>query len=447
VEAATTADRACVEEACPHCRHPLSSPGQAFCTRCGLALAQPCPNCSASLATPAGEFTECQGCKVSFWSCQQCGRLYHLDRTSCLNAYCPKKGEFWTAAFGRDTWDVQRGQAAVTFSRSDNSAPLPGWLGGGGKERRFASLHHSGLLISVKESGILEMWAERGAPFHSEGDEFREESVCLVRLDLGESATGPPIHHQGHLVILGTNSLCLLEMTSNPSLGRRLELPGTRGPLRAFSLKDCLLVAAPEGLWEVDVAVGSVKRQIAREIRSGAEPACDGESQVLFCGEDPAEPFFLYRQGQIQSVTAAGFAQVPEWTLFADRFLLLWRNQLAYLDGESLCTQELPAAVITRPVYCPDSERLIVLLSDGTIRSCSSTGERFSFVCDMPGVPTTPPLRVGEHVFYGSDGRYLCCDEEALLPRLNSAPWGELSFANGRLFGITKEGGLFAFCL
>jgi hypothetical protein len=433
---------------CPHCRHPLQRADQGFCTACGLALRQPCPNCAATLATPEGEFTECGSCHTSFWSCQDCGRLYHLDRTSCLNSYCPRKGVFWTAAFGADTWDSRRGQHAVPFRRQSDTDPLPGWLGGGGGERRFASLHHSGLLISVQESGILEMWAERGAPRPTEGDEFREESVCLVRLDLGEPASGPPLEHHGHLVILGVNSLCLLEMTSNPSLGHRLVLPGTKGPLRAFSLSDSILVSAPEGVWEVDLFSHTIKHHLQAPLASDAEPASDGISQVLLAGADAQHPLLLYQQeGQLQPLSAVNFPHRPEYSLYTDRFVLLWRNQLAYLEGESLKVQELPAGVVTRPVYCPDSQRLTLLLSDGTIRSCSPTGERFSFIGDMPGVPTTPPLRLGEQVYYGSEGRYLCCDEEAMLPRLNSAPWGELSYANGRLFGTTREGGLFAFCL
>jgi hypothetical protein len=434
-------------QACPHCRLELGRPDQAFCTGCGLVLSQPCPNCAAKLATPDGEFTECQQCKTSFWGCQQCGRLYHLDRTSCSNGYCPKKGEFWTATFGIDTWDAQRGHRAIAFERKSDTDPLPGWLGGGGKERRFASLHHSGLLISVQESGILEMWAERGAPRHGEGDEFREESVCLVRLDLGEPATGPPVEHQGHLVILGTNSLCLLEMTSNPSLGSRLALPEAGGgPLRALSLANSVLVIAPNGLWEVDVVSRSILHHLECPISLAIEPTSDGQRRALLARGDGS--LFVYQQGgQVKEAASPGFASAPEWSLHADRFVLLWRNQLAYLEGEMLKVQELPAAVVTRPVYCPESERLTVLLSDGTIRSCSSTGERFSFICDMPGVPTTPPLRIGSHVYYGSDGRYLCCDEEAMLPRLNSPPWGELSYANGRLFGSTREGVLFCFCL
>ena len=432
--------------ACPHCHQDLANPDQSFCTRCGLALRQPCPNCAVTLATPESHFTECAQCYSNFWACPECGRLYHPDRTSCSNGYCPKRGEFWTAAFGSDTWDVQRGRRSIAFQRQSDTDPLPGWLGGGVGERRFASLHHSGLLISVQESGILEMWAERGAPRgDSEGDEFREESVCLVRLDLGEPASGPPISHRDQLVILGGSSLCLLEMTSNPSLGNRVELPGTTGPLRAFSLADNVLVVAPDGLWEVDLPGRAVPHHLQRPIAVTMEPASDGSGFVLLRGP---EGFFLYREGgQVRELSSEGFSNMPEWSLFADRFVVLWRNQLGYLEGDTLLCRELPAAVVTRPVYDPENQRLIMLLSDGTIRSCSTTGERFSFVCDMPGVPTTPPLRIGDSVYYGTDGRYLCCNEEAMLPRLNSPPWGELSFANGRLFGATKEGGLFAFCL
>lgn len=433
---------------CPHCQWQLRDPAQAFCTRCGLALRQPCPNCASSLATPDAEFTECAVCQGSFWGCRECGRLYHLDRTSCLNSYCPSLGLFWTASFGGDSWDGRRGHHSVAVAApSTLSSPLPGWLGGGGGERRFPSLHHSGLLISVQESGVLEMWAERGAPRHAEGDEFRETSVCLVRLDLGEPATGAPLLHRDEVVVLGSSSLCLLELTSNPSLGGRLELGNRRGPLQALSLSQTLVLVSPDAVWEVDVASRTVLHRLDVSLATDLEPVSDGTERVLLSRADGS--FFLYcAGGECLDVGSPGFGSAPEWAFYSDRFLLLWRNQLAYLDDDGvLRSRELPAALVTRPVYDRDSQRLTVLLSDGTIRTCSSSGERFSFVGDMPGVPTTAPLRVGERVYYGSEGRYLCCDEEALLPRLNSPPWGELSYANGRLFGTTREGGLFTFCL
>ncbi len=440
---------AVVASECPHCSCGLSHPDQAFCTRCGLALKQPCPNCAASLATPKDDFCECGQCRTSFWGCPECGRLYHLDRTSCLNGYCPRKGVFWTSAFGGDVWDARRGHRALPSpdpGEADPPSPLPGWLVAGNRERRYASLHHSGLLISVCESGMLEMWAERGAPRGDrEGGEFGEESVCLVRLDLGEPAGGPPLLHRGHLVVLGTSSLCLLEMTSNPSLSSRLELPETQGPLRAVSLGETLLVAGPEGLWEVEVETRTVRHHLPRPLSSKCDPVAGGDGTALLA---TGQEYLLYKAGgEVVEVARGEFTASAEWLLYADRFLLVWRNQLAYLQDGSLRLTELPGAVVARPTYDAEHDRLTVLLSDGTIRTCSPTGERFSFLCEMPGVPTTPALRLGDKVYYGSDGRYLCRDEEAILPRLNSAPWGELSYANGRMFGITKEGGLFAFCL
>ena len=64
---------------------------QNFCTSCGLVLIQPCPNCSQQLETPEGAFISCSGCEQDFWSCRACARLYHLDRTSCVNSYCTQK--------------------------------------------------------------------------------------------------------------------------------------------------------------------------------------------------------------------------------------------------------------------------------------------------------------------------------------------------------------------
>lgn len=432
---------------CPHCQHELTDSNANFCVRCGTALRQPCPGCSARLSTPAEDFTSCSSCGCHLWACQDCSRVYHLDRTSCLNSYCPSKGKFWTSRFGGDTWEPRRGHQTVSSTHRTDSALVPGWLAGGGKERRFPSLHHSGLVISVQESGILELWAERGAPRPNEGDEFREESVCLVRLDLGESASGPPLLHHGLPVILGTSSLWVLELTSNPSLGSRVDLPSSQGPLRAVSLAERLLLLSPEGLWEVDLTARSAQKVSDQGAGATLDPVSDGIDQTLYLGTD-GRPRHHRLGSEPTTLEVAGWSEPAEWAIHADRFLLFWRNQLGILDDDGLIhTQELPATMVARPVYEAQAQRLIVLLSDHTIRSCSTRGERFSFLCEMPGTPTTGPLRLGSKVYYGSDGRYLCADEEAMLPRLNSAPWGELSYANGRLFGTTKEGQLFCFCL
>ena len=432
---------------CPHCEVEIADPRANFCVRCGTPLRQPCPACSHELGTPSGDFTSCGSCSCNLWSCRDCSRVYHLDRTSCLNSYCPSKGKFWTSRFGGDIWDPRQGHQAVPLPGQSEPTVLPGWLAGGVKERRFPSLHHSGLVISVQESGILELWAERGAPRPNEGDEFREESVCLVRLDLGEPATGRPLLHHGLPIILGTNSLWVLELTSNPSLGSKVNIPDTQGPIRAVSLADRLLVLSPEGLWEVDLATRTAERVSEHGADSALQPVCDGVQSVFYLGADGK--LRLHTLGSdTKTLQQPDWSDPPEWAIYADRFLVFWRNQLGYLheDG-SIVTQELPGTVIARPVYDSVSGRLIVLLSDHTVRSCSTTGERFSFVCEMPGTPTTGALRLGSKVYYGSDGRYLCADEEALLPRLNSVPWGELSYANGRLFGTSKEGQLFCFCL
>ncbi len=432
---------------CPHCKNELPDANANFCVRCGLALRQPCPGCSVELSTPPGDFTNCSSCNCSLWACQDCARVYHLDRTSCLNSYCPSKGKFWTSRFGNDTWEPRRGLQAIPTIHPADSALIPGWLAGGAKERRHPSLHHSGLVISVQETGVLELWAERGAPRPNEGDEFREESVCLVRLDLGQAASGRPLLHHGLPIILGNDALWVLELTSNPSLGSRVDIPGSQGPLRAVSLAETLLLLSPEGLWEVDPSTRSAHRISGQGADPTVEPVTDGISQTFYIGSD-GHPR-LHRLGsEPVRMEQPSWNAPPEWALHADRFLLFWRNQLGYHDEQGqFQTQELPATVVSRPVYDAQAERLILLLSDHTIRTCSTTGERFSFLCEMPGTPTTGALRLGSKVYYGSDGRYLCADEEAMLPRLNSAPWGELSYANGRLFGTTKEGQLFCFCL
>lgn len=435
--------------ACPRCQHGSVADGQTFCTQCGVVLRQPCPQCSAKVTTPSTGFTACAACRTALWSCSECARLYHYDRTSCSNSYCPQRGAFWTAQLGSDVWDPSRGHRALSWTRPSDELPRPAWLVAGSGERRYPSLHHSGLLVSVQESGVLELWAERGAPRpHQEGEEFREDGVCLVRLDMGEPAGGPPLLHRGHLVMVGSTSLSTLELTSNPSLSGRLELPGEGGPRHAVSLGDTVLVVSSEALWEVDLGTSQVVAHLQQPFSLDLPPLSDGQGRALVTRAGSNPGYALYEPGGRLSELASGDFPVPaESAIFAGSFLLLWRQRMATWENGLFTAVELPAAPLARPVYCSDSQRLTLLLSDGTIRTCTTRGERFTFVGDRPGTPTTAPLKLGEHVFYGTDGRYLCCDEEALLPRLNSPPWGELSFANGRLFGTTREGGLFAFCL
>ncbi|HIB65203.1 MAG TPA: hypothetical protein EYO33_08860, partial [Phycisphaerales bacterium] len=130
---------------CPQCQEPGRDSAHNFCTRCGLALKQPCPHCSAQLETPRDPFMTCRACDHDFWSCRACGRLYHLDRTSCVNNYCPDKGRFWTTRFGADEFHQQE----LEFCRnvvSTDQIPRPGWTGGAtaGSDIRWPHLHTLG---------------------------------------------------------------------------------------------------------------------------------------------------------------------------------------------------------------------------------------------------------------------------------------------------------------
>lgn len=435
---------------CPHCHKSIASAEHAFCTSCGMALRQPCPQCAHSIVTPPSNFTSCHDCHTSFWSCPECGRLYHLDRTSCQNSYCPEKGKFWTARFGSDSWDHSLSYTDVVYARPKAADLLPGWLASStGSEKRLPNLHHCGLLVSVLESGVIELWAEHGSPsLEGRADEFREQSVCLARLDLGEPASGAPVVHQNQPVILGSDSLSILEWSSNPSLGARIELPLTAGPLQAVPLEEALLVLSPEGLWEIDINSGSTIVTTKRKLTATARARLDPKSRLVLVAEADNSLFMYHKGGQIAELPRLeAFSKVPEWALFAGHFTFISGNKLAYLEDGSFKVQELPAGVIAGPVYDELENRLILAMSDNTIRTCSPRGDRFSFLCELAGAPTTTLLKVGQDIYYGIEGKYLCSNQEALLPRLNSPPWGELSYANSRIFGNTRDGGLFCFLL
>lgn len=424
---------------CPGCKEMVLNPkSQNFCTHCGIPLKQPCPHCQHQLPTPGHTFTACTECERSFWACLACGRLYHLDRTSCQNTYCPDRGRFWTRRFGEDVWPRVGGHSVAFDQDEDEATPTPAWVSESTlKDRRWPSVHSKGLLISVQETGVLELWSEQGAPSGGDPGDFQETSVCLSRLDLGEDAPCPPLLHRGEVVVPGRESMAVLEMTANPSVGARFQIP--EAPLGAVDLGDEILVLGAK-----HISLGSLDRPFEAAVDSPGKPLfapiSDHSGGALVV---TGEGCFHYAQGELQSLEGA-FAS-PEWALFADRYLLIRRNQLAFREGHAFQVKELPEAVIGPPLFCPHNGRLYLMLNDNTIRSCTSTGERFSFVSELAGVPTTVPLKLGERIFYGTEGRYLCRDEEALRPRLGSQPTGELTYANGRLFGATLEGGLFAF--
>jgi hypothetical protein len=436
-----------MSQTCPQCSEPVQNPQHQFCTSCGLALRQPCPHCSQQLATPADPFVSCDTCKRDFWSCRSCGRLYHLDRTSCHNSYCPEKEKFWTTRFGSEEffqhpheW-CKRGEK---FESSDS--PKPAWLGGAtaAADVRWPNLHTQGLLLSVQESGVVELWAERGAPTHSVGSDFAETSVCLTRLDLGEDSPCPPFYWHNRFMIPGSQTLSVLEMSSSPSVGARIDLQQAGRPHLFGSLRDHLIVwgekdfgaIARDGSYEtIDTVLQGNPRFLLT----------DGEGTCLALSADPMKAFLFDVNDSPRKLQDPTFADSIEYAIYADRYILVSGNRLAYLEKSEFIVVELPALVVSSPLYDPTDNRLTLLLNDGTARSCSTTGEKFSFVCELAGTPSTSALRLGTRLFYGTEGRYLCCDEEAIRPRLGSAPMGALSYANGRLFGTCRDGSLYCF--
>lgn len=432
---------------CPHCRSPRRDSRHHFCTQCGLALSQPCPHCSNSLETPSAPFAGCPSCQHNFWSCQACGRLYHLDKTSCTNGYCPERGRFWTTRFGSGKY-LQTPSERHLFDVSCGESNLrPAWIGGitEGSDLRWPSLHSHGLLLSVQDSGVVELWAERGAPVPAEESEFGEKSVCLTRLDLGEPCPAPPFAWNGHFYIPGERSLTPFEFSSSPSLGRRIPLDELGTPKHFASIGAELLIwgesgvgrLAPDGFLEV----------LDEEFKADQESLMiAGESDVLLISQLPSPKAWLFHLGgEVEEVDVSRLPADIEYGLHASGYLLLGGNTLSFLEAGAFHTVELPSLVVTAPIYDCREERLTLLLSDGSARTCSTRGDKFSFLCDLGGPPSTVPLRLQGDLFYGIEGRYICRQGEPIRPRLPMAPMGALSYANGRLFGTSRDGSMFCF--
>lgn len=431
---------------CPQCRVIRRDPNHSFCTHCGLALKQPCPHCSGELDTPCDPFTTCAACRRDFWSCASCGRLYHLDRTSCQNAYCPEQGSFWTTRFGQDEYFQQFHERVRSLPSPRTEDLRPAWVGGAtaGPDIRWPNLHTLGLLLSVQDSGVVELWAERGAPVPSSDSDFRERSVCLTRLDLGEVSPCPPLRWNGLVLIPGSHTLSVLEMTSSPSVGKRIDLTSVGKPSHFATLGHTLLLWGAGGLGTIS---SDLTCQFQSELSVGQDCliVSDGVgSAMLVSGNPPVGRLWL--DGQLSdSALAVGLTEPVDYALYADRFILISGHKLAHFQEGRFVITELPAVVVAQPLYSAEDNRLTLMLNDGSIRSCSTGGDRLSFVCELAGAPTTDPIMLGGRVFYGTEGRYLCCDEEAIRPRLSAPPMGALSYANGRIFGNLRDGSMFCF--
>ena len=434
--------------ACPQCQQSVKDPQHQFCTQCGLALKQPCPHCNGELDTPADPFISCTACRHDFWSCRSCGRLYHLDRTACHNSYCPERGKFWTTRFGSEEFFQHPHHRCLSGEKfKKDESPRPAWLGGAtaASDLRWPSLHTLGLLLSVQESGVLELWAERGAPAHKqEGTDFEETSVCLTRLDLGEESPCPPFFWQDKFMIPGSHTLSVLEMSSSPSVGRRIDLKEVGRPALFAMLEEHIIVWGEKEFGAINTE--GVFESIDTELKGTPQfLLTDGKSSCLAVSQDPRKATLFDLNDSPAKCHDPIFADSLEYGLYADRYILISGNRLAYLENLEFIVVELPALVVAPPLYNPVDNRLTLLLNDGTARSCSTIGDKFSFVCELAGPPSTQSLMLGSRLFYGTEGRYLCCDEEAIRPRLSSPPMGALSYANGRIFGTCLDGSMFCF--
>lgn len=432
---------------CPGCSEPLTGGKlQNFCSSCGRVLRQPCPQCTEIVTTPGSVFAQCRNCQTDLWSCPECCRVYHLDRATCQNNYCPDFGRFWTTRFGDDSWDGRT--FSVPDLKDSQETPKPAWLGGANSnDRRWPSLHTSGLLVSVAKSGLVELWSEKGAPHPAEGDSFLEHSVCLSRLDLGEDAVCAPIFVGEKIFLWSSETLWELELGSNPALGLCLDLAAQEQALAACAFGDSSLVVTNQALWQVS---NDGQRLIKIEALTSSHEwqiYTDGTEHAVILDPVSLNGYSYRRKGELTPLPAPDLDGPHEWAIYADQLLLFRDNRLARLENGKFQSVELPARLVSTPLYCPGNQLLYLFLADNTLRSCTTTGERFSFVCELAGTPSTGAIKLGERFYYGTEGRYLCRDEESLRPRLSTTPYGSLSYANGRLFGTCKDGGLFSFQL
>src|SRR5690606_36979564 len=136
----------------------------------------------------------------------------------------------------------------------------------------------------------------------------------------------------------------------------------------------------------------------------------DNSRRVLRVSGSPPKATLLEEGQDDLEIAELGLTDSVEYALFADVFVLISGNRLAHFRDGIFHVQELPALVVAQPLYNEKEQMLTLLLNDGSIRKCSTQGDKFSFVCNLAGTPTTAPLKIGDRIFYGTEGRYLCFD-------------------------------------
>ncbi len=432
---------------CPGCASELLKPDQAnFCGVCGLVLRQPCPSCRGAVATPDFGFALCEQCGSDFWACSCCGRLYHYDRLACVNSYCPERGQYWTARYGLQRWSPWGGNETEVPSSPNPGTPRPAWRGRTETpdDERRCQIHARGLLVSVLRSGAVELWAEHGSVQGSSETDFIERALRLMLLDLGADSVGAPFFLGDQLYIPHQRGLSRLDWTGSPTLSIRYE-----SPLRAaFPVGGRALVWGPEGALFVDPSAGveAAADLVPRTPPDlwAVEPKGSRACGIWCPAEGPAVGRFWTETAQVQDLGPLPLEAPPRWLVWGVEPTVFSEREL-YRPLEGGAPSSLSGELLAKPVWSPSDERFQLFLADGTVRSCSATGDRFSFLFEASGTPSTEPCSVGGQLYYGTQERYLCRNEKPLRPRLSNSPVGVLSVAQGRLFGASLKGELFCF--
>ncbi|NDD30266.1 MAG: zinc ribbon domain-containing protein [Proteobacteria bacterium] len=131
---------------CRGCREALVADGH-FCTRCGLPTADACPRCGADVPLGAGA---CGGCDGPLVHCENCGRVYPVERTRCENVDWTCAGAPLVSAFG-------------AFSGLHGSLGRTGSVGGGPVALRPLSAPL--FMLEDRDEAILDMLVAYGRAF------------------------------------------------------------------------------------------------------------------------------------------------------------------------------------------------------------------------------------------------------------------------------------------
>ncbi|MEW6281398.1 MAG: hypothetical protein AB1758_22505 [Candidatus Eremiobacterota bacterium] len=426
---------------CPLCHTDQARrEGTRFCVRCGVCLEQSCPHCNQKIPTASGAALTCPRCAGRLRSCRECLRLYPPETLACVNPYCPCHGQVWTTDGRGEVWAHPGGDGSRSWCAGVRDprglVGLWRWLNPGAN--LLPPVNALGMVFCAESSGYLRWFLEEGGePPQTPAPGWPREPVVVHQVEFPSSIESLAISGEGLCLGLAGNRLVYLDIRTRQS--RTVTVPET--PIHFLATPENVVAAGAGQVWLVDGdrihgLLGLPGRCLA--------PVTVGNSVVAGWSRPGSFEARVLRDGAWRPFCTIG--EPVDRMLGGDSLWCFAGPTLYEVDpgGRVADGAALRAPLSVAPGRCRVNGRLVLCHTDGRIGSCAPDGQRWVTLVPQAGRLSAAPLLPGRKVLYGA-GESLHLDGSA-SPLLNGRV-AHLSAANGKVFGVTENGGLYAFLL